>query len=83
MHAEPRTPHWFAVAPPPQMRLRTVEELVGALGEDEWHNLPRWKRIPSLEAGERRGRSLRGRGDGRAGGLPMRLAPRRPLRGCT
>lgn len=34
------------------MRMRTVEELVGALGEDEWHNLPRWKRIPSLEAGK-------------------------------
>lgn len=34
-----------------QMRLRTVEELVGEVEGDEWHNLPRWKRIPSLEAG--------------------------------
>lgn len=33
------------------MRLRTVEELVGEVEGDEWHNLPRWKRIPSLEAG--------------------------------
>lgn len=33
------------------MRMRTVEELVGSLDGDEWHNLPRWKRIPSLEAG--------------------------------
>ena len=36
-----------------QMRMRTVEELVGAVDGDEWHNLPRWKRIPSLEAGKR------------------------------
>lgn len=44
--------HPHSNAAPAQMRMRTVEELVGALGEDEWHNLPRWKRIPSLEAGE-------------------------------
>ncbi|PRW05688.1 DEAD DEAH box helicase, partial [Chlorella sorokiniana] len=39
-----------------KMRMRTVEELVGAMEGDEWHNLPRWKRIPSLEAGKCRGR---------------------------
>ena len=33
------------------MRLRTVEELVGSVVDDDWHNQPRWKRIPSLEAG--------------------------------
>ncbi|PSC72530.1 DEAD-box ATP-dependent RNA helicase chloroplastic isoform B [Micractinium conductrix] len=32
------------------MRLRTVEELVGSVVDDDWHNQPRWKRIPSLEA---------------------------------
>ena len=31
--------------------MRTVEELVGSMAGDEWHSLPRWKRIPSLEAG--------------------------------
>lgn len=36
--------------PQPQMSLRTVEELVGG-SDDEWHKLPRWRRIPSLEAG--------------------------------
>ncbi|KAL4443480.1 hypothetical protein ABPG75_011217 [Micractinium tetrahymenae] len=33
-----------------KMSLRTVEELVGSVQGDEWHSLPRWKRIPSLEA---------------------------------
>ncbi|KAI3428051.1 hypothetical protein D9Q98_006436 [Chlorella vulgaris] len=30
--------------------MRTVEELSRVVEEDEWHDLPRWKRIPSLEA---------------------------------
>ena len=42
------------------MRLRTLEELVGSLsGESEdgeedadWYKQPRFKRVPSLEAGE-------------------------------
>jgi hypothetical protein len=34
-----------------QISLRTVEELVGSVAEDDWHSQPRWKRIPSLEAG--------------------------------
>ena len=40
--------------PARQVSLRTVEELVGAVMDDDWHSLPRWKRIPSLEAGGRR-----------------------------
>lgn len=33
--------------------MRTVEELVGTLdgANDDWHRLPRWKRIPPLESG--------------------------------
>lgn len=54
------------------MRLRTVEELVGAVQDDEWHSLPRWKRIPSLEAG--------GAGAGQAGAQHGRGAVRAGLR---
>lgn len=49
-----RSAQTTALAPLPprvQMRMRTVEELVGSMDGDEWHSLPRWKRIPSLEAG--------------------------------
>ena len=38
----------------PACRLRTMEELVSAAtGQEDWHKLPRWKRVPSMDAGER------------------------------
>jgi superfamily II RNA helicase len=36
---------------PPPMRIRTLEELVEGMVEDGgWHRVPRWKRVPPVEA---------------------------------